>query len=514
MFDFPSSPTTGTVVTGANGAQYLFDGTKWTALGLPGGGGGGGGASVTVADNAPLSPHVGDLWFDSISTQLYLWYTDPNSSAWVMAINQAALGINDAPDTTLYARQKGLWTALPLQADAPDDGYAYARQSLAWARVLPLTGGTLTGGLTVQPTAVEWAQITLDKVAGQSCVLLGSLGGNGRWWIELGNAVAENGGNTGSDFCINRDDDSGSYLDTPLMITRSTGITIFNYHGISFGSASASAAADLSRHVDLYGGAYGFSITDGSLNIMSDGDNIVGITKAAMYIGAGPYHDPLRLSSSSGYFCRAIYTVQGVRSWSAGIATDGTFVIADESAGSYDVVIGTDGAIDQRRGMGIKYTGIGANNWHSFNWNGPNAGVVNVYVDNGNVIQGLQPVSDARMKTDIKPADYDCLAAVLKLPLHAFRWKDAADPKAMRDAKPRPDGLYYPVGFVAQELNKVYPQGVVRGDESEDVIGRTWTIEQNIMLATLTGAIQQLAQDVERLHRQHQEHRSWWQRHV
>jgi hypothetical protein len=46
-----------------------------------------GGSSVTVGDTAPSSPKAGDLWWDSVGGQLYVWYTDANSSQWVVANN-------------------------------------------------------------------------------------------------------------------------------------------------------------------------------------------------------------------------------------------------------------------------------------------------------------------------------------------------------------------------------------------------------------------------------------------
>lgn len=74
---------------------------------------GGGGASLTVADSPPTLSQ-GAMWFDSISTQLFIGYNDGNSSQWVIANNS-------------------------------DLGGAY----------LPLSGGTLTGFLTLvgDPTA-------------------------------------------------------------------------------------------------------------------------------------------------------------------------------------------------------------------------------------------------------------------------------------------------------------------------------------------------------------------------
>ena len=77
MIDFPNSPTTGQIFQ-----NWKWDGTKWVAIGT--------GASITVSDTAPASPTAGALWWDSVGGQLYLYYTDPNSSEWVPATNQGS----------------------------------------------------------------------------------------------------------------------------------------------------------------------------------------------------------------------------------------------------------------------------------------------------------------------------------------------------------------------------------------------------------------------------------------
>ena len=48
-----------------------------------GGSGGGGGASVTASDTAPSSPSAGDLWYKSDTNALYVYYNDGDSSQWV-----------------------------------------------------------------------------------------------------------------------------------------------------------------------------------------------------------------------------------------------------------------------------------------------------------------------------------------------------------------------------------------------------------------------------------------------
>jgi hypothetical protein len=55
-----------------------------TVLGVPIGGGAGG---ATVSDTAPLNPSEGDLWWDSVGAQMYVWYVDATSSQWVPVIS-------------------------------------------------------------------------------------------------------------------------------------------------------------------------------------------------------------------------------------------------------------------------------------------------------------------------------------------------------------------------------------------------------------------------------------------
>jgi hypothetical protein len=73
------------------------------------------GGSVTISDIAPSAPQVGQLWFDSVGGQLYVWYNDGNTSQWVIAVNQGT------PDLSGF---------------------------------LLLTGGTMTGPLTLATNPV------------------------------------------------------------------------------------------------------------------------------------------------------------------------------------------------------------------------------------------------------------------------------------------------------------------------------------------------------------------------
>jgi hypothetical protein len=57
------------------------------------------------------------------------------------------------PYTLMWDSVSGTYTLIPLSSftyvEAPNDGFTYGRQSLAWAKALNLAGGTLTGNLVL-----------------------------------------------------------------------------------------------------------------------------------------------------------------------------------------------------------------------------------------------------------------------------------------------------------------------------------------------------------------------------
>ena len=55
------------------------------------GDGSAGGASVTISDNAPSSPNNGDLWWESDTFDLHVYYQDGSSNQWVSITSNAAL---------------------------------------------------------------------------------------------------------------------------------------------------------------------------------------------------------------------------------------------------------------------------------------------------------------------------------------------------------------------------------------------------------------------------------------
>lgn len=73
----PGTPVTGMFRYNSTlGKPEIYNGTAWGPVG-------GGGA--TISDTAPASPTAGDLWWKSDDGQMYVYYTDANSSQWVVA---------------------------------------------------------------------------------------------------------------------------------------------------------------------------------------------------------------------------------------------------------------------------------------------------------------------------------------------------------------------------------------------------------------------------------------------
>lgn len=173
--------------------------------------------------------------------------------------------VTDAPaDSTSYVRRNNAWvpeSAGPIPTDAPSDGATYGRRNAAWDKALSLAfGGAVSGPVTFggatefnatatfnnallaggpvtllgvgtqllgTPVAatgsVRWMQSKKGATGGFSNELIGAQSGDERWTMRLGDGTDELGANSGSNFALDRHDDAGFPLGTPLTIDRATG---------------------------------------------------------------------------------------------------------------------------------------------------------------------------------------------------------------------------------------------------------------------------------------------------
>ena len=138
-------PTASTTVLGG----VKVDGSTVTIAGgvITSHAAGGGGASVTVSDTAPVSPNVGDLWWDSVGGQLYLRYNDGNTTQWVPAVNSGVAAASVPPPTgenriingDMWLDQRGNGAFQNNANDWPADRWHFvgvAGGDMAWGRNL------------------------------------------------------------------------------------------------------------------------------------------------------------------------------------------------------------------------------------------------------------------------------------------------------------------------------------------------------------------------------------------
>jgi hypothetical protein len=166
--------------------QLLLQGNPTAALGAATKQYVDGRAGVIVSDTAPPLPVDGALWWESDSGNLYLRYNDGNSSQWVLA---------------------------QPQYDA--------------SSFLLKTGDTMTGNLTVTSGA-PWVVVNNTTTGAPGAGIASNYNGKARWNLYLMDGTAETGSNAGSNFMIQRLDDTGAtVLGNPLIINRASGQATF-----------------------------------------------------------------------------------------------------------------------------------------------------------------------------------------------------------------------------------------------------------------------------------------------
>lgn len=84
--DFPPNPVPGDIFL-----NWMWDGTKWTRIGgIPTQ------TVVFMSPSPPPYPELGNLWWDSVGGNLYVWFIDSTSSQWVIA-NLGMQGLQGPP---------------------------------------------------------------------------------------------------------------------------------------------------------------------------------------------------------------------------------------------------------------------------------------------------------------------------------------------------------------------------------------------------------------------------------
>ena len=107
-----------------------------------------GGASVTTSDAAPLYPSDGDLWWESTSGILKIFYDDGNTQQWVDASPGSSGGGGGSAPSTIFAANVASFPAVgaseSLFAYADDTGSMYYSNGVSWTSQRLVTTNDIT----------------------------------------------------------------------------------------------------------------------------------------------------------------------------------------------------------------------------------------------------------------------------------------------------------------------------------------------------------------------------------
>jgi hypothetical protein len=231
-----------------------------------------------------------------------------------------------------------------------------------------------------------------------------------------------------------------------------------NGGGLSFGSNTAASVTNLSEHIDLYGGVYGFSITGSRLNY------VVGSTVGHHFIAGTA--DTLSITNGAVSVAGTL-TATGV----AKLATTGFVVEVGGASGSQINFMRTSSLsyLIPRDATTLRVQNVTGTAW---------ASVASA--------TGWTAGSDQRLKKDIVPLDYG-LAEIMRLRPKRFRWRDDN----------RLD-----IGLIGQQVRRIIPEAVVVYPNDPDFpnqIRNMLGLHKDSLIPVLINAVQELAAQLKRL---------------
>lgn len=228
--------------------------------------------------------------FAGTPTTNYSWIKPAigaDSSQWGNFLNSDLDGI----DSTVFS------VSGVANAACPKAGCTYTGS--VTIPTLTITGATALQGSVTTGTNSSAAATTVNGPAGALRTLFFDTAGVSRWVVLGADSAAESGSNVGSDFRINRFNDAGSSIDTPFLITRSTGLITLsdgltvngaatfnngitgNLTGAVAGNASTATALQTGREINMTGDvAWGVAF-DGTSNVTATGTVVSASTSTA-----------------------------------------------------------------------------------------------------------------------------------------------------------------------------------------------------------------------------------------
>lgn len=505
VIDFPSNPALNQEFVVA-GNTYVFNGTGWTTGAITGTGTN----VVLISDTPPTTPRPGDMWWESDTGALWIWYADADTAQWVQAAGSSAV----FPDAG-----GGGGGAVDAYTKTESD-----------ARYVNVAGDVMTGNLGVEKSNPS---VVLNKLSqsAEECAVTGTGRGFNRWKIILGNGTVEDGTtNVGSDFEIKRYADSGALLGTSFVINRSNGTAYF-YNGLALNSASPTivlnkTAAGQNNYIAGYtnnASRWTISLGNNTPESGSDAGSDFSLT-AANDAGAGfPVLSILRATGNATFY-GSVTALGGLAGKGAvnAIAAAGAnahFYLLDETgaaqgivywARSTDAIVVTNSSSTEvwsfnqggqfTAGRGITTRDGTSNtpggNWYNFKYE---TALLHAYMDVTWLGSINLTASDYRIKKDIValPSMWDKVKALRPIkythtdytpPAEETRTADRGGPFIAGDSVER-------WGFIAHELQATLTESAATG--VKDQADAIQSLNLGIVVAALTKALQEAMAKIE-----------------
>lgn len=208
-----------------NDAFYFRSNSTWQQVT-----GGGGSASVTVSDDPPVDPEAGNLWYESDTGSMYIYYNDGDTQQWVEVGGSAVVAMTTSDTAPASANNGDLWFET-------DTGKTYVRYD--------------------DGTSAQWVEIGAASA-------LSAQGPDGS--IQFANT-----GSLDSSPDLYWDDANsrlGVGTNTPSTALEVDGtVTATEFSGPLSGNATTASALETGRSIELTGDVTGITVFDGSSNV-------------------------------------------------------------------------------------------------------------------------------------------------------------------------------------------------------------------------------------------------------
>ena len=455
----PKATTTTLGGVMVDGTTVLVDGTgKISSIGI-----------IYMGPAPPGAPVAGNLWWDSIGGQLYVYYDDGNTRQWTVAVNQ---NLSNA--------------------------------------YLPLIGGTLSGNIAI--VAPSPAIQLMKTVAGNANGIYGAAPSSlQRWGLTLGDGTAESGAQVGSDFTLNSYDDSGTFNFNVMRAFRSNGSVYFPGQATVGGTLTTTAGATIGTTLSVG------TVFYPSFNNANDWYFLSNSTDRIQYWRAPDAYE---------YWHNATGLLTWVQGNAVAMTLDygGNLVVAHNltangnfntnqinagniiASGNVQCTAGTLYAAQAQvqNNNGINYSNFGGY-WYAFAHDA-NALYVQVNGTSGRYIL-FSAGSDDRIKRDAKPSPYGLKEILATEPI-IFTYKNnhgfpAADGKLpQRDLPEPPADERLHIGVSAQRQERIMPEMIGKRDgfiDGQPVDDLRSFINHEWMTYALVNAVKELAARVAQL---------------